>query len=398
VPVVDLVDEYLRLGLALGRHIDGFVDAYYGPPELAAEAAAGSPVDPADLTGRTRSLLAALDTDGDLDPERRQWLASQVRGLHTTARKLGGENIPYVDEIEACYGVRPGFTDEDAFAEAHRRLDAVLPGSGPLAERYTTWREAQVVPTDTLRDAVDSLAEDFRARTRTAFGLPEGERVTFDLVSNEPWSGFNYYLGDLQSRVVINTDLPVLSPVLGHLVAHEAYPGHHTEHSRKEAGLVRHRRQLEETIFLVGTPQCLLAEGLADLGLEVICGRRPEAVLAEHLKPLGIPYDPEVVAQTSEAAEMLGSVRGNAAILVHERGLPVEEAVSYIARWSLVSRPRAEKSMQFVMDPTWRAYPFCYIDGVRLCREYVGGDPARFERLISEQMMPAQLVAAGDAP
>ena len=32
----DLVERYLALGLRLGRHVDGFVDAYYGPPELAA--------------------------------------------------------------------------------------------------------------------------------------------------------------------------------------------------------------------------------------------------------------------------------------------------------------------------------------------------------------------------
>src|SRR5262249_16216411 len=134
-----------------------------------------------------------------------------------------------------------------------------------LRDRYITWREAQTVPVDRLPSALASLAEDFRARTRAAFGLPDGEHVDFQLVTNQPWSGFNYYLGQLRSRVAINTDLPVLSLQLGTLVAHEAYPGHHTEHCRKEIGLVRRRHQLEETLFLVGTPQCLLAEGLADL-------------------------------------------------------------------------------------------------------------------------------------
>ena len=136
---------------------------------------------------------------------------------------------------------------------------------------------------------MDSLAEDLRARTDELFGLPDGEHVEFELVTDEPWSGFNYYLGDLQSRVAINTDLPVLSTGLAHLVAHEAYPGHHTEHTRKEVGLVRRRQWWEESIFLVGTPQCLLAEGLADLGLEVAWGRHPEATVAAHLRPLGHP-------------------------------------------------------------------------------------------------------------
>lgn len=390
----DLVEDYLRLGLALGRHIDGFVDAYYGPPGLAAQTAAGPPAAPAELAERARRLLAALVADVDLAPERRQWMAAQVRGLHTSARKLDGNPIGYLDEIEACYGVRPTFVHEDVLAEAHRRLDSVLPGTGPLAARYIAWREAQVVPPDRLGDAVASLAEDFRARTEASFGLPEGEGVEFQMVDNQPWSGFNYYLGGLRSRVAINLDLPVLSPALGSLVAHEAYPGHHTEHCRKEAGLVRRRRQLEETIFLVGTPQCLIAEGLADLGLEVIAGERPEQILADHYRPLGIPFDADLVAEVSAATETLGSVRGNAAVLLHDRGRTVDDAVAYVERWALTSHDRAVKSMQFATDPTWRAYVFCYIDGLRLCRDYVQGVPARFERLVTEQVVPAQLVAA----
>lgn len=388
-----MIEEYLSLGLALGRHVEGFVDFYYGPPALAERAAAGPPESPAALAARARRLLAELDTGADLEADRRQWLAAQVRGLHTSASKLAGEPIGYIDEIEACYGVRPEWRDEDEFASTHRRLDQILPGDDRLAERYIAWREAQIVPPDRIGDALGSLAEDFRERTAGAFGLPGGERVEFELVERQPWSGFNYYLGGLQSRVAINTDLPVLSLSVGHLVAHEAYPGHHTEHCRKEVGLVQRRHHLEESIALVGTPQCLLAEGLADLGLEVIAGVRPEPVIASHLGPLGVPYDAELAGTINEAAESLGAVRGNAAIGIHDRGWSYDQAVAYVERWSLTTPARAAKSVEFLVDPTWRAYPFCYIDGLRLCRRFVAGDPARFERLISEQMVPSQLVA-----
>ena len=390
---MDVIEEYLNLGLALGRHIEGFVDYYYGPPALAERAAAGAPEPPGALAERARRLLGELDAGGEVEADRRRWLAAQVRGLHTTARKLAGDDIGYLDEIEACYGVRPAPVDEDRLAEAHQRLERVLPGSGELAGRYTAWREAQVVPPEQLRPALDSLAEDFRSRTDRLFGLPEGERVDFELVDHRPWSGFNYYLGGLRSRVAINTDLPVLSLSVGHLVAHEAYPGHHTEHCRKEVGLVRRRRHLEESIGLVGVPQCLIAEGLADLGLEVLAGARPEPVIESHLKPLGVPYDAEMAATVTEAAELLGSVRGNAAIGIHEHGWSFDDAVAYTERWALTTRARASKSVEFLVDPTWRAYPFCYIDGLRLCRRFVAGDPARFERLITEQMVPGELVA-----
>lgn len=389
----DLIAEYLELGLALGRHVDGLVDAYYGPADLSARAAAEPARPPAELEARARRLLADLAADSELDAGRRHFLSAQVAGLRTTAAKLAGQPIGYVDEVQACYGVRPEMVPEDTFAAAHRRLDDALPGAGPLAARYVAWRESQVVPADKLRPAVDSLAEDLRARTATLWGLPDGERVEFDLVTNQPWAGFNYYLGDLRSRVVINVDLPVLSTALGHLVAHEAYPGHHTEHCRKEVGLVRRQRHLEETIFLVGTPQCLLAEGLADLGLEVVAGRRPEPVVASHLKPLGIPYDADLIAELAEAGEALGQVRGNAALLLHDQGADVDTVVDYLGRWSLLSRARAEKSVQFLTDPTWRAYIYCYVEGVALCRRFVAGDPARFARLITEQLTPEDLGA-----
>jgi hypothetical protein len=287
--------------------------------------------------------------------------------------------------------------EEDELAEAHRRLDAALPGSGPLPERLIAWRESQAVPVELLGPAVASLADDLRERTGRLFGLPEGEHVEFDLTTDKPWAGFNYYQGGLRSRVSVNTDLPVLSPTLAHLVAHEAYPGHHTEHTRKEAGLVRQRRQLEETIFLVGTPQCLLAEGLADLGLEVVVSPDPAeqaAMAASHLKPLGIPFDEDVVVAVARASEGLSRVRGNVALLLHERGGSVEDAVAYTERWSLFPRYRAQKSVEFLTDATWRAYVTCYVEGLPLCRDYVAGDSARFQRLVTEQLTPDQLLAA----
>jgi hypothetical protein len=191
--------------------------------------------------------------------------------------------------------------------------------------------------------------------------------------------------------VAVNTDLPVLSTSLAHLVAHEAYPGHHTEHTRKEVGLVRRRRWLEESIFLVGTPQCLLAEGLADLGLEVVMGRRPEAAVAEHLHALGIRYDTDVVGAVAVAGEALGGVRQNAAFRLHEDGADPEVVTDEVARWGLLSRDRAAKSVEFLVHPTWRAYLTCYVEGLPLCRRFVGGDPTRFDRLLAEQLTPADL-------
>jgi hypothetical protein len=389
------VGRYLELGLRLGRHLDGMVDAYYGPEDLAARVEQEPRRELPALVADARSLVADLDRgDGDLATARRRWLRAQAVGLHAAARKLDGEPLSFLDEVEQCYGVRPGFVDHEVLAEAHRRLDAVLPGSGSVADRYDAWRTTHLMTPEQLTGAVHALAEAFRERTAERFGLPEGEHVEFELVTNEPWSGFNYYEGGLRSRVAINTDLPVSSTAVGHLIAHEAYPGHHTEPCRKEVGLVRQRRQLEESIFLVGTPQCLLAEGLADLAIEALLGADHEPILAEVLRPLGIRYDTEVVAAVAGAAGALSSVRGNAALILHDRGGSEDDAIDELERWALLPRSRAAKSIAFLTHPTWRAYIFCYVEGLPRCRTFVGGDPARFEHLLTEQVVPADLVAA----
>lgn len=388
------VGRYLEVGLRLGRHLEGMVDAYYGPRSLA-ERVDDEPLRPiASLVADARSLVADLDAgDGDLDATRRRWLRAQAAGLHAAARKMAGEHLSYVDEVEQCYGVRPAMVDHDVLADAHRRLDAVLPGEGALAVRYDAWRTSHLMTREQLTDAVHTLAADFRERTAASFGLPEGEHIEFELVTDEPWSGFNYYEGDLRSRVAINTDLPVSSTAIGHLIAHEAYPGHHTEHCRKEVGLVRHRRQLEESIFLVGTPQCLLAEGLADLAIEALLGPGHEPILAELLHPLGIRYETEVVAAVAAAGEALAGVRGNAALILHDRGGSEDDAIAELVRWGLQPRERAAKALAFLTHPTWRAYIFCYVAGLPLCRRFVGGDPSRFEQLLTEQVTPGQLAA-----
>src|SRR5258705_10074035 len=94
--VADVVERYLMLGLRLGRHVEGLVDAYYGPPELKEEVDAEELVPPSQLAADGAALRDELP-DG--------WLRDQVAGCTVYARVLAGEQISYSDEVEGCYGV-----------------------------------------------------------------------------------------------------------------------------------------------------------------------------------------------------------------------------------------------------------------------------------------------------
>ena len=82
--------------------------------------------------------------------------------------------------------------------------------------------------------------------------------------------------------------------------------------------------------------------------------------------------------------------------MIHEEGATVEEAEAYVEKWNLVPAEQAKHSVRFVVDPTWRAYVITYSAGRDLCRAYVGGDPARFRRLLTEHVRIADLLAASE--
>ena len=97
----DVVERYLTLGLRLGRHVDGFVDAYYGPDELKAA------VEEEELGSAEALLDEALVLERDLatsglEPHRQAWLGDQVGGISVAAPRLAGEAHSYNEEVEGC--------------------------------------------------------------------------------------------------------------------------------------------------------------------------------------------------------------------------------------------------------------------------------------------------------
>jgi len=382
---MDVVERYLLLGLRLGRHVDGLVDSYYGPPELAGQAETEAPISPAALAADADALLAEV--------EPATWLHDQLRGVATYAGIVAGEALPYGEEVERCYGVRPERTPEATFQAALAKLDELFPGDGPLTERYELWRASQVVPVDRIHDAATAVTAELRDLTVGLFGLPDGEDVVLEPVTDEPWLAFNYYLGDLRSRIAINVDLPITGPELIGLLAHETYPGHHAEHVWKEQLLVRDHGLLEESIILTPTPQAVVSEGIAESGAE-LAEDAAAATLAPVLARHGIECDLEAAREVRRARDALDTVGLNAALLIHEEGMALDDATEYVARWAAVGPERAAHTVRFVTAPNWRAYVVTYSAGLDLCRAFHGGDPARFRRLLTEQLRVQDLLDA----
>ena len=384
----DVGVEYVELGLRLGRHVDGLVDSYYGPAAIEERTGAEELRDPRSLAEDAARLRESLD---GLEEQRRKWFEGQLSGLETFAGKLAGDELSFEDEVECCYGIRPTRALESDFEQAHRELDAILPGDGSLEERYQAWREEDAIPAEHLADVVRRLAAELSGRTADAVGLPAGEAVEFEYVGDKPWAAFNYYLGGLKSRVSVNTDLGMTPDFVMHLVAHETYPGHHVEHAWKEQELMVERDQVEESIVLIPTPQSIVSEGIAELGMEIVLADQQQELTGSFVSGTGVKYDAEVSRRAIEVREPLGRVGTNAAFMVHVDGASADEAREYVMRWALTSEKRAANMVDFITDPMWRSYASTYQDGYGLCSDFVAGDAGRFKRLLTEQLTPADL-------
>jgi hypothetical protein len=380
-----LTERYLRLGLQLGRHVEGLVDSYFGPPELASAVDAEPPVEPRLLAADAEALLDELE-DG--------WLRDQVAGLRVYAGVLAGESRSYADEVEGCYGVRPISTDEAVFTAAHERLEDLIPGDGPLAERYRRWEDSLLVPAEQVEPTVAAIIEEARAWTRRLVELPEGEGVALETVRDVAWMAFCEYLGDLQSHISVNVDLPLSALELLVLSIHETYAGHHAERCNKEQLLVRDRGLLEETIVLVPTPQSLVSEGIAKLAPPLLLESDAGPALAAVLHDAGLELDLAHALAVRRAREPCEWAEVNAALMLHEDGASEAEVQEYLERWGLLNPTLAAHVVRFLQEPTSRTYILTYPAGLELSRSYVAGEPERFRRLLTAQVRVGELLAA----
>jgi hypothetical protein len=321
-------------------------------------------------------LLGSL---GDVeDGARRRWIEAQVRALLAVRRDA---ELSLEQELEACYGVEPRPLEEAALADA-------LPGGGPLASRYERWLAENEGPREQVAPVLRAVADSFRERTRDFVGLPDGEEIEVEVVTGERWVAFSRHLGNLRSRFSYNADLPLPAVDIPHLVAHEAYPGHHTEDAWKNVALVEGGGRVEFTVSLGVGVQPVIAEGIAQLGAELLAGEQSHEVIAETLAGR---YDAAVGFGVAEARRVLADVIVNL-FLLHERGAGHGELVDYAHEWSLQPPERVAKMVRGVETRPFRSSVFCYTEGLRLCRDFAGHNPARFKRLLTEQLALSDLI------
>lgn len=384
-----------ELALRLERLRPGVLDGPAPDPGLARQVGNEARPDPRDLVADAERLRRDTAASG-LPRPRRQYLDAMLVALECQARLLDGERLGYLQEVRSMFGVTPRRSDPDEYLEAHRRLGALLPGHGPVAERMRAYREADLVAPARLGAAVIAVTTELRRWTRDELGLPVGEHAAVELVGERPWTAFTRHRGDSRSRISISTAAGVRAGSLLPLLAHEVYPGHHTQYCR--AGVAAARRP-ELSLRLVHAPQAVIAEGAAEAAASVLPGPGWGAVAQRVLAGAGIRIDGGLAERIETELDLLGRVRLDVALLRHVDGAGPDEVTAYLARWLLVPEERARRILGFLDHPQWRGYPVTYAEGAPLVRAWLaahpGGPVTGLRTLLDTPVLPADLVTDG---
>lgn len=389
---MNIAERYIRLAHGLGAHIEGLVDGYFGPPEWADK----SKRDPQMLVAEAADFLSALDEVPEA--ARREWLRAQGKALHTHARLLSGEQLPFEDEVRGLYDIEPQQANSTELDAALSKLEDLLPGTGPLPERMERLRERVTVPNDQIERVAQPILSELRKRTHERYGLPDGEDFSIHLVSDKPWGGYNWPLGNLQSRIDINTDLPVYLTTLPDLLAHEGYPGHHTEHASKEARLVRQLGWQEHQMQLMLTPECVISEGIATnaLGQVMTLAEWSDWLGGELATLAGLDAaDVRALIEVQTAQEDIKHVSGTAALMLLAEQRPEPEVLEFLTHYGVTTPQRAAQSLRFIR--TYRGYVYTYSVGHQLVKNFVkASGPEGFSTLLHEPLTPEQVRRGGE--
>jgi hypothetical protein len=371
----DIAERYVKLVLLAGQHDSDFVDAYYGD---AAWKPAGAPVPLDDLAARARALRAELE-QAALPPGaeeavqlRRTYLDRQLAAVETRLAMLKGQKFSFDDESRRLYDAEAPRKSEDEFRQVIDELGRLLPGRGPVEQRYAEYRKAFVIPPAKLDAVFRAAIAGCRARTVARMALPPEETFLLEYVTGKSWSAYNWYKGGFTSVIQVNTDLPITIDRAIDLACHEGYPGHHVYNVLLEHTLVKGRGWVEFSVYPLFSPQSLVAEGTANLGVEIAFpGGERTAFERDTLYPLA-GLDPATASSWAAVQHLVDqlSYAGNEAARRYLNGeIDRAAAAAWLERFAMMPADRALQRTKFFDQ--YRSYVINYNLGRDLARRHV---------------------------
>lgn len=165
----------------------GYVDAYFGPDEWR-EAARRSPRERSELKAnadRLQGMLKRFSSDDAATAQRAKVLLANVSSARFRLDMIDGKRVPFADEAEKLFALRPQLKPLSSYDGALKKIDALAPGEGPLAARVEAFRARYSIPEERVRVVMDAAISECRKRTLAHIKLPADESFGMSLVKGK---------------------------------------------------------------------------------------------------------------------------------------------------------------------------------------------------------------------
>lgn len=397
-----IAEQYVRLGLDIGQYDPDFVDAYYGPDSLRPSGKLDS-LPKGLLLSKVDSLKSLLkDLTNDENDSLRIRAQSIDRQLTAYARRIRiftGEYAAFDLESEELFGVKaPSYTAAH-FQTIIDSLDTLLPGQGSIQHRFQLLADRFIIPRAKLDTVFRTTIAEARKRTLKHFTLPEKESFTLEYVTDKSWSGYNWYKGNYNSLIQINTDTHIFLERAIDVGSHESYPGHHVYNMLLEKNLYHDKGWVETSLYPLFSPQSFIAEGSANYGIDLAFPGDQKTEFAKNvLLPLS-GLDTAGVSLYFRALALKGKLnyaRNEAARGLLSGAMDEKQAVEWLQKYCLFNEETALKSVGFIKK--YRSYVINYNYGQDLIRQYIEQKASRdterwqhFETILKQPIDPAKL-------
>ncbi|MGQ9642677.1 MAG: hypothetical protein ACUVT3_02335 [Ignavibacterium sp.] len=404
-----VAEKYVKLALEIGIYDKDFIDAFYGPQDWKPKIDSGEFNDSVYqvLNQQVNSLLDEMESLSvynatEMEKLRYRYLYKQLLACKTKIFMLNGVTLSFEEEAQALYDAEVPVLNEDFFKKTIYELDKILPGKGAVSERLISFKEKFKIPEDKLKAVFDAAIKECRSRTLKNIQLPPTENFSVEYVKNKPWGAYNWYKGNFFSVIQVNTDLPIYIDRAIDLAAHEGYPGHHVYNALLEWNLYRKKEWVEFSVYVLFSPQSLIAEGTANYGIEVAFpGNERIKFEKEVLFPLaGLnSNEADLYYRVLELQKNLSYAGNEAARNFLNGNWNEQQTIQWLIKYNLRSKESAAKYLDFIKQ--YRSYVINYNVGMDIVKNYIekhGGtddNPSKrwelFKNLLSTPQTPGAL-------
>lgn len=394
-------NDYLRLGLRIGKHQNGYVDYYYGPPDIEERVDKESKILPQQLLEDCSSLQKKV-FDQSFDAKREIYLEKMLDAMGLYIKKeFLKEKVPIEEDlrIQCDMDIQP--FKESELDDLRDQFDEAYKGNGTLEERMKALRVKRMLPKRKAWKAFKKGIKIVAKRTQEVFPdmLPKGEKIKLNKTLKSDginWVSYDWYQGNFASIVDVTLDYGMYWTGILRVCAHESYPGHHTQFAVAEDKLYNELNHFERAILLYCNPYMIICEGIANLSLNSLFTAREQEEIALTKfcpDPANGPSVDLLMKQTC-VRKKLPMIDYNAAYHAHVDGWDKEAVRNYIKDFEIWDSTSLDNKIALIFSPIFKMSGYAYQIGKQLIIDKFGEypSPKDFRYLIENPVLPSDLV------